>query len=162
MGTKKGQAVASGCPVLAKGTVDPVTTWVDLSLHFEDMSLTPSIAGRPLTESPLKTQLASGGAAIGTNWHTAHFKRLRVEPTRLVNSDSWMLDVVPGNQKVHISGFAGMVLDLSNATAPLSVSALGRFKGEGKGRHRLTIVDASANLDSNVSLIPWDKLPQVD
>merc|ERR1712046_25802 len=126
------------------------------------MGVIPSISGQALVDVPLQTKLASGVAAIGTNWHIAYFNKFHVEASRPVKRDSWILDVVPGNQQASISGFAGMVLDLTNATAALSISQLGRFHLGGRRSHKMTVINASTGPNSNISLIPWFRLPQVD
>ena len=145
-------ALAGADRTLASGALGGgvVGAWHSLALAFADDSLAASIDGAAVAAVPSGLRAAAGTYGLGTLWHTAGFDAVRLDASagHAARADSWLLDVLPGEQLAsNFTGWAGFVLDLrAPGSSDLAVRGVGRFKARGNaGAHALDIVDAATN-----------------
>lgn len=98
--------------------------------------------------------MLSGVAAVGFGWHTGYVDNLTVEEAvrdTAPPAGSFLFEVLAGQMYASVDGWAGMVLNMSQAEQNVSVVRLGRFIAPGNTReHNLTIFDAT----SGANLLP--------
>jgi hypothetical protein len=101
-----------------------------------------------------RVALPTGVAAVGFGWHTGYVDNLVVQEA-VANSSppagSFLFEVLTGAVYTPVDGWAGLVLNMSNAEADVAVKQLARFVAANNSRtHNLTVIDAA----TGTSMLP--------